>query len=245
MRRRFAFEKEKFLRLSTASQHKKCAEFLKEIQRARIDLIDSYQMLLSWMNYPPLLHPHDPKELSERLFEHLKLAGISRREYDLPTVCKGDRVDNAALPFLPIHIYLEGLRSAHNIGSIIRTTEAFRLGTLFFSENMIYPDHTKLAKSAMGTQEWVTCKKLASFSDLHAPLIALETIPKSTPYYEFVFPERFTLAVGNEEYGCSDALLKRADAHIHIPLYGRKNSLNVACAFAIVASAIISQKQKT
>lgn len=182
----------------------------------------------------------DNKWVSDRYHWHLKQAKISLKEHSflLPTV--QDHAEGA--PFLPISIYLDRLRSCHNIGSILRTTEAFRLGNVLFSEGMAGPDHDQVQKASMGTSEWVSCRQISSFSELPRPIIALETIPNSTAYYDFEFPPRFTLAVGNEEYGCSDELLAAADQFIHIPLYGRKNSLNVATAFAIVAAEIIRKK---
>ncbi len=235
MIRRFTFQKAKFLALPHAQQHKKCAEFLTEILQGRSELVSAYQELLSWMNEPAPALSTDYKTLLDLRLFHEKRAGITRSEHGL-TILQHDRMD--AAQYLPISIYLENLRSAHNIGSIVRTTEALRLGSICFSKEMIAPTHEKLQKSAMGTQHWVHCSRPESLSALPRPLIVLETIAESTPYYDVDFPKRFTLAVGNEEYGCSDELLQAADMHIHIPMHGRKNSLNVASAFAIVAAKI-------
>jgi tRNA G18 (ribose-2'-O)-methylase SpoU len=61
------------------------------------------------------------------------------------------------------------------------------------------------------------------------------------PLSDFIFPASFTLILGNEEYGISNESLKLADYIVEIPLFGAKNSLNVACAFAIAASQIRRQ----
>ena len=52
-----------------------------------------------------------------------------------------------------------------------------------------------------------------------------------------------TFPLGNEEYGCSKETLAMADYLLTIPLYGRKNSLNVSNAFAIAAQEICRQKR--
>jgi tRNA G18 (ribose-2'-O)-methylase SpoU len=44
--------------------------------------------------------------------------------------------------------------------------------------------------------------------------------------------------LGNEEYGLSQEALSARDDMVCIPLYGYKNSLNVASAFAIAAGCI-------
>lgn len=235
MKRTFTFQKNKFLKLSKTQQHKKCAEFLQAHLSGQNGLLKEYQELLSWMqiSYPSF----DVKSLSDQLFEHKKKANMSTAESGLIQVSKQDK--DAGHDYLPIWIYLENLRSFHNIGSIMRTCEALRLGSILFATEI---DKSKLSKSAMGTENWVTYSQIGSLSELKRPLIVLETIPTSIPYYDFTYPESFTLALGNEEYGCSDVLLKEADAYIHIPTYGRKNSLNVAVAFAIVASDIVRKK---
>ena len=67
-----------------------------------------------------------PQEVSDRFHFHLKEAGVSLQEHRfLPTVEKGDKDSPAQA--LPVGIYLEKIRSAHNVGSILRTAEAFAL----------------------------------------------------------------------------------------------------------------------
>ena len=95
----------------------------------------------------------------------------------------------------------------------------------------------------MKAWEWVSCYENASFEHLPKPLIALETTDNAISLYDFIFPTVFTIALGNEEYGCSSDVLKCADIILEIPLVGRKNSLNVANTFAIVASEIQRQKR--
>jgi tRNA G18 (ribose-2'-O)-methylase SpoU len=121
------------------------------------------------------------------------------------------------------------------VGSIIRTTEAFRLGEIHFSEKTPYIDHPKIAKSAMGCDLLVPCHQNSSLSSLKRPFIALETTDYSSSLYDYVFPPSFTLFLGNEEFGLSEKNLKEADVVLEIPLWGSKNSLNVASAFAIAA----------
>ncbi|MCE2983540.1 MAG: TrmH family RNA methyltransferase, partial [Parachlamydia sp.] len=91
--------------------------------------------------------------------------------------------------------------------------------------------------------QWVSCFKEIPLSQLKKPIIALETATGAHNLYDFSFPSSFTLVVGNEEYGCSDETLHLADEWVEIPLRGRKNSLNVANAFAIAAGEIARQKK--
>ena len=186
--------------------------------------------------------------IADLYHHHAKMAEVSFKEHNLlpqmitpSQVIIGDKKEGE--PFLPIDIYLDRLRSAHNIGSIIRTTEAFRLGKVIFSKEMIDASSKQIQDTSMGASEWVACEKTSDLSTLKRPLIALETVEGAPAYFDFTFPPSFTLALGNEEQGLSSEVLEKADICIQIPLWGRKNSLNVASAFSIVAGEICRQQR--
>jgi len=247
MRQRFQFTRRKFLSLPGVQQHKKCAELVREMYVSLIgnsewslkDLLTSYNELQEWMK-GRFLENVDFEGVADRYHDHLRRAKLSLKEHHLlPDVRCGDR--KSSMPLLKTSVYLDHLRSAHNVGSIIRTTEAFALGCLYFSPETPFVDHKQVQDAAMGSHQWVKCDQITDLSVLPRPLIALETSEQATSVDDFVFPESFTIAVGNEEYGCSHRLLSRADDIVEIPLCGRKNSLNVANAFAVVAAAIRRQ----
>lgn len=240
------FTKRKFLSLNFKQQHKKCAECVRllYVNRMQASLSEEdcevYQQLLQWLGEPKFL-VFSLENLSNAYHYHRLLAEQKHQEHHLlPQARSHDRT--VGENFWPIHIYLENLRSAHNVGSIIRTIEAFRLGTLYFSATTPFVDHAQVKATAMGADAFVSCYKLVELSELPRPLIALETSDEAESINDFIFPSSFSIAVGNEEYGCSTELLKQADYILEIPLRGCKNSLNVANAFAITAAAIARQK---
>jgi tRNA G18 (ribose-2'-O)-methylase SpoU len=141
---------------------------------------------------------------------------------------------------LPITVYLDNLRSAFNVGSILRTMEAFRFKTIFFAKNTPTSNHTKVVETSMDTAALIDVQK--DFSTLPKPFIALECTESATSIYDFSFPETFTLILGNEALGISQEMLLKADYTIKIPLIGAKNSLNVASAFSITAFEIARQR---
>lgn len=241
------FTKRKFQRLPFERQHKKCAELLKFIYENLLahhpvkDLFEHYQELQGWMNNECVSSP-DIKQIADRYHHHLTLANQMLQEHNfLPTVRQGDREQSSEI--WPIAIYLDRLRSAHNVGSILRTVEATALGSIYFSEQTPYIDNKQVKDASMGTSEWVRCYRDKKPHELPKPFIVMETSSHATSLYDFIFPSTFSLAIGNEEYGCSDEILQLADFIIEIPLRGRKNSLNVANAFAIAASEIQRQKK--
>jgi tRNA G18 (ribose-2'-O)-methylase SpoU len=232
-----------------SKQHKKCAEILKEIYEGVLsktpsqELFEHYNELQNWMGLSPLT-TYSLETISNHYHTHFKLAGHQSKEHNLlPTVRKGDK-ERAIRETGLVSVYLDHLRSAHNVGSIMRTMEAFSVGSLLLSEQTPGPENNQVQAASKGTYEWIKCKYIDSLDLLKGPVIALETSPDAISLYDFIFPLEYTLILGNEEYGCSEAALKRADLLLEIPLVGRKNSLNVANAFAIVVSEMQRQKGK-
>jgi tRNA G18 (ribose-2'-O)-methylase SpoU len=237
------FSKRKFINLDPRQRHKRCAELLRSFYEKQA-LLDTesfayYTDLLQWMKISPspLL---DLKTLADQYHWHLEQAGLSLKEHNLlPSIRTGDR--EAKCDFPNVAIYLDNIRSAYNVGSILRTTEALRIGSVHFSGNTPFIDNEKVQRTAMGAAEIVPCFKGIPLSELPRPIIALDTSDEAIELHSFSFPESFTLILGNEEYGISNAALIEADTLVDIPLFGVKNSLNVACAFAIAAAEIKNQ----
>jgi len=234
------FTKRRFLSLPIKQQHKKCAELLKIAYEGNFkEHLVQYNELLAWLNLPSF-HLDNKKEIADAYHRHLILSDVCFKEHNLlPSIRKGDQTTKSA--DLEIDIYLDQIRSGHNVGSIIRTTEAFSLGRLYFSEETPFIDNKKVIDAAMDAHHHVQSFQNVPLKNLTRPIIVLETSENAVRLYDFIFPDKFTLVVGNEEYGCREETLRVADYIVEIPLRGHKNSLNVANAFAIVAAEILRQ----
>ena len=66
-------------------------------------------------------------------------------------------------------------------------------------------------------------------------LIAVEIAEGAVPYFEFDFPKKTCLVLGNEARGVYGGVLKHCDAAVTIPMLGKGRSLNVHVAAAVVA----------
>ena len=113
-------------------------------------------------------------------------------------------------PYGTIDIYLDHVRSGHNIGSILRTVEAFRLGTVHFSPDMPGTENKKVQDGSMGTSSLVPTSK----TPLNKLKKTLDRLRNSEgvnfPYLILHFQKFFTLMIGNEEYGLSKEALSLA-----------------------------------
>jgi len=222
------FTEKKFLSLKESQRHARAADCCRDLLSGfSIGDVSAYNQIAQWMDLDPI--PQTPAAIQDRFHFHRNLSGKGGA---IPFVYCEDNAD--AAPFLPIAIYLDRLRSSHNIGSIIRTTEALRCGHIHVPKMP-----TGIEKAAMGCERYTPIIETSSIDDLPRPLILLEKAAGATPLEEFTFPKPpFTLAVGNEELGCSPKLLEKADHIVSIRLWGRKNSLNVSVAYAIAANQI-------
>ena len=148
----------------------------------------------------------------------------------------------------PVYAVLDNLRSAFNVGSIIRTADCILLEKMYFCGYTAYPPHKKLDKTSLGALPYVpwdyqengvdTVKKL---KDEGVHVVSLETTNKSQLIWDYQFPLPVALVMGNEALGVSEEILKISDDIIEIPMLGFKNSINVAVAFGIAVYEIQRQ----
>lgn len=229
------FSESKFNSLTTKRQHKHAAEILKTYLIKKSNSISNYETICKWMNLPI---PLSIQEFHDRYYDHMQKAQIP-----LPSHIDSFEPQTFDPPsqesYLPITIYLDNLRSAFNVGSILRTMEAFRIKNAFFAKNTPFIDHPKVQETSMGTHQLINAHR--ELRSIEEPIIALECTQHAQNIFEFEFPERFTLVLGNEALGVSKDILEKAQAIVKIPLLGAKNSLNVASAFAIAAYEIRRQ----
>lgn len=147
---------------------------------------------------------------------------------------------HSAFPFVLI---LVNVRSRFNVGAMFRTADAVGITKIHLCGYTPAPPHPKIDKVALGAQHTVPFGRhkhvtpLLKTLKLHGyTLIAVEQSRASQPYYRYKKPRTpIALVMGNEVKGLPQAILKRCDVRLEIPMHGNKESLNVAVAFGIVA----------
>jgi 23S rRNA (guanosine2251-2'-O)-methyltransferase len=180
------------------------------------------------------------------------------RNHDTATDLTSATMEQPRFPFV---LLLDNLRSAENVGSIYRTADATRCQEVMTVGITPHPPgHGKVQKTALGAECLVPTRH---FSNATAALdyvkqeystyqlIALETTSESIPYTQFPYDvsdrSGIVIILGNEVTGVdvsfyfSNHIL---DGVLEIPMYGTKNSLNVAVCAPIVIYEIIRQWKK-
>lgn len=134
------------------------------------------------------------------------------------------------------------IRSRENIGSVFRTADAFGVAKIFLTGYTPAPPHEKISKTALGAENFVPWEKIFSTARLIKKLradgfeiVALEQSQKSINVARYHPKKNTALIIGNEISGIPPRILRQCDVIVEIPMRGRKESLNVAIAFGVVA----------
>jgi len=148
----------------------------------------------------------------------------------------------------PVHVVLDNIRSAFNVGSIFRTGDAGAVEHLHLCGMSAYPPHKKLEKTALGAFDYVpwtyyerTSACIAQLRERHIAVVGVEVTPDAIPLHTFVWPRPVAFILGNEVTGIAPRNLARCDAVVRIPMHGFKNSINVATACGIVLYGLLAQ----
>lgn len=140
----------------------------------------------------------------------------------------------------PVVVALDQIQDPGNLGTIIRTCDWFGVNQIVCSPDSVDAYNPKVVQSAMGSLLRVTIeyKKIEQFINDHSMYTPCVAVLDGETYYDFLFPEKTLLIIGNESRGVSVSLRKIATKAITIPRRGEAESLNAAVAAAILLSKI-------
>ena len=152
----------------------------------------------------------------------------------------------ARLPRLPLYLILENIRSLWNVGSMFRTADGAGIAKIFLCGYTAKPPRPEITKTALGAEASVPweavhdpAKAVKLLQREGIPVFVLEQTDSSRSLWEVPVPLPLGLVVGNEVEGVSAHVVSLADGAIEIPLFGVKESLNVAVACGIALFEIV------
>lgn len=144
---------------------------------------------------------------------------------------------------MPLTVVLDDVRSLHNVGSVFRTCDAFRVERVCLCGITATPPNAEIHKTALGGEDSVDWQYFPSAIDavkmLHdegCTVWSVEQAEGST-MLQHLQPDpsrRHALVLGNEVKGVSQQVVDLSDGCIEIPQFGTKHSLNVSVAAGIV-----------
>lgn len=151
-----------------------------------------------------------------------------------------------------IIVVLDNIRSAYNVGSIFRTSDAFLIEGIFVCGYTPPPTHKQVDKTALGAAETVDWMQFDNVVDAINQLkqngykiYAIEQAEQSISLENFSIPstEKIAIVLGNEVTGVQDLVMQQCDGCIEIPQHGMKHSLNVSVAAGVVLWQLVNTIQ--
>lgn len=158
------------------------------------------------------------------------------------------RIDAAAFKAadkMPLIIILDNVRSLNNIGSVFRTSDAFRVESIYLCGISSPPPSPEIHKTALGAEDSVdwryfedTHEAVRSLQEAGYRVMAIEQCQGSTMLDEwepdFEQCGGYAVVMGNEVKGVQQSVVDLCDGCLEIPQYGTKHSLNVSVTTGLV-----------
>lgn len=144
---------------------------------------------------------------------------------------------------IPVIVVLDNVRSQSNIGSVFRTSDAFRIEAIYLCGISATPPSREIHKTALGATESVEWKYFDSsveaineLKNQEYQIIGIEQAEKSILIQDFepLPQQKYGLVFGNEVMGIDDSIMEMCDKCLEIPQSGTKHSLNVSVAAGII-----------
>jgi tRNA G18 (ribose-2'-O)-methylase SpoU len=146
-------------------------------------------------------------------------------------------------------VVLDNVRSAYNVGSIMRTCEGAGVRHLYLCGISAYPPNPKVLKTSLGAEKTLawshhlsTLAVVKQLREEGLAIISLELTDRSVPYTEIEYPSETALVFGHETGGVAAPLLDCSDHVVEIPLVGRKNSLNVSVSVGVILFELLRRR---
>lgn len=144
---------------------------------------------------------------------------------------------------LPLVVVLDNIRSLHNIGSVFRTSDAFRIECIYLCGITATPPHAEMHKTALGaefTVDWKyvnnTVEAVDNLKNEGYTVYSVEQAEGSIMLNELTLDKNrmYAIVMGNEVKGVQQEVIDHSHGCIEIPQYGTKHSLNVSVTAGIV-----------
>lgn len=153
---------------------------------------------------------------------------------------------------IPLIVVLDNVRSQNNIGSVFRTSDAFRVEEILLCGITATPPNVEIHKTALGAEDSVKWRyfeeTLSAVEELKAEgytVFSIEQAENSISLESIKLDKnkKYAVILGHEVHGVQQSVIDASDGCIEIPQYGTKHSLNVSVTAGIVIWDFFKQMQ--
>jgi 23S rRNA (guanosine2251-2'-O)-methyltransferase len=150
----------------------------------------------------------------------------------------------------PIIIVLDNIRSLNNIGSVFRSSDAFRIEKIYLCGITAQPPHRDIHKTALGATESVAWEHVEDTVELVEKLkadnvitLSIEQAEDSIKLDEFtpIKNQKYAIIMGNEVDGVQQSVINATNYVLEIPQIGTKHSLNISVCTGVVLWDLFSK----
>ena len=144
---------------------------------------------------------------------------------------------------IPLIVVLDDVRSLHNVGSVFRSSDAFRVECIYLCGITATPPQPHIHKTALGAEDTVEWKYFKNTLDAVQELkengyfvYSTEQVENSVKLQNLKLDKdrKYAIVLGNEVKGVKQEVVDNSDACLEIPQFGTKHSLNVSVTAGIV-----------
>lgn len=153
---------------------------------------------------------------------------------------------------IPLVVVLDNVRSLYNVGSVFRTSDAYRVQKIWLCGLTSTPPNAEIHKTALGAEfsvEWGSAPDtLQVVRDLQADgytVFAVEQVEGSVSLEDLKLDDskKYAVVMGHEVNGVQQSVVDASDFCLELPQYGTKHSLNVSVTTGIVIWEFFKQLQ--
>ena len=198
-------------------------------------------MLILLTGFKPLSTPMLTRK--ELLLQHTNRNDIIMRKLKITELNRISIEEFKEADKLPLVVVLDDIRSLHNIGSVFRTADAFRIECIYLCGITATPPNPEMHKTALGAEFTVDWKyvnnAVETVDNLRSEgyvVYSVEQAEGSIMLDELTLDrsKKYAVVMGNEVKGVQQEVIDHSDGCIEIPQYGTKHSLNVSVTAGIV-----------
>ena len=198
-------------------------------------------MLILLTGFKPLSTPMLTRK--ELLLQHTNRNDIIMRKLKITELNRISIEEFKEADKLPLVVVLDDIRSLHNIGSVFRTADAFRIECIYLCGITATPPPPEMHKTALGAEFTVDWKyvnnAVETVDNLRSEgyvVYSVEQAEGSIMLDELTLDrsKKYAVVMGNEVKGVQQEVIDHSDGCIEIPQYGTKHSLNVSVTAGIV-----------
>ena len=175
-----------------------------------------------------------------------ELKKISFLQHPKDSVAVCELLEPKFLADVPIQLVLDGIQDPGNLGTIIRLADWFGIEQIICSEDTVDFYNPKVIQASMGSflRVNINYQNIENYLQNSTASI-IGTDMDGENFYQFEFPEKFNLILGNEGNGIRPNIEQLLTHKITIPRFGKSKStesLNVSMAAGIILGQIFSKK---